>query len=300
MKKAFLLIMALLPLFLTSQNTKALVKDGAVWREIVHYMNSPSDKIQFLIQGDTVLLGETYKKVYKTNYDSTLIWKKYFGAIREDSNARIYFLIDSVYSSYGDLYFPGEFTDTTEVLLYDFSAGIGDTVIVPNYLDSNNIITQIDSIQIIGEYRKKYVISTFSYGSEYWIEGIGSINGLFGPALYEDFNMTDLLCYEDSVIFWDNPEFVGGCFDVGIESESLSQKSIKVFPNPVSSVLSVVEGNEVIGTVEVYNLAGQRIFNNRVDGKQLQIYVADWNPGLYLLKVKTNNIVTIKKFIVSI
>ncbi len=69
------------------------------------------------------------------------------------------------------------------MLLYDFTAQVGDTVHHSGKAAFRSIILEIDSIQIGGEYRKRYKVDNgwFYHNPDYIVEGIGSIqNGLLG------------------------------------------------------------------------------------------------------------------------
>ncbi len=302
MKKTFTLIFLILPFFVLSQNSFPIVKEGAVYREGVGYLVNPPnqfeyEKKQFLMNGDTVMFGKTYKKLYETNYDSIINSKIYIGAIRQDSASRVYFVKDSSFRFF--TFFPPEFTQDKEVLLYDLGAGIGDTVIIPNNVDSFNIISGADSVLINGEYRQRLQVNTQALmGQVYWIEGIGSSKGLFSPALDEfEWNFR-LNCYEDQNIFWNNPELSGeSCFTVSTSEEKRSP-TVQIYPNPASSHIIIEIEAESERAVDIYNLGGQLILSKELANNQVRISVSGWNPGLYFLRINTVNGIVTRKVVV--
>lgn len=66
------------------------------------------------------------------------------------------------------------------------------------------------------------------------------------------------------------------------ENEALS---VQVYPNPARQSLSI-EGEEM-SQVAVYDLLGQMVYRQDMDGNTLTINVSDWTEGLYLVKVQT-------------
>ncbi len=71
----------------------------------------------------------------------------------------------------------------TDTLLYDFTLPVGDSVAhSTEFLDFPDAhISDIDSIFIDDNYRKRIKINythDFEVDSAYWIEGIGSTNGI--------------------------------------------------------------------------------------------------------------------------
>lgn len=88
--------------------------------------------------------------------------------------------------------------------------------------------------------------------------------------------------------------------DVAIDGELLSVTEIsaetRLYPNPTSNNL-VVEGAN-IAKVEIYNLAGQKVFEQS-DSKMMNIDASNWNKGIYLVNVtNTNGAVETMKLVV--
>lgn len=75
----------------------------------------------------------------------------------------------------------------------------------------------------------------------------------------------------------------------------------KIYPNPASDLITISckniasNPNQVI----IYNLAGQIIYNNTFTASQFKINVADFNEGIYFIKVSNNNLNKIQKLIVK-
>ena len=91
---------------------------------------------------------------------------------------------------------------------------------------------------------------------------------------------------------WQNSQFpgslmirpvVGASYYIGVEEQDA--QSIRLFPNPASSVLNI-QGVEAadIAEVNVYDLMGRRLSHTAYSS---QIAIADFSEGLYLLQVTT-------------
>src|SRR6185295_14800092 len=158
----------------------------AVWRENRSAEDASYSYLwteQKFINGDTVIGGNTYHKIYETGIltlslplwaggtfiSSNPFYDTYQGAIREDLNHTIYIVLP---------FHP------SEDLLYDFNLSAGDTI-QNCYLHSNAItilVQRIDSIFDGADYRKQFVLTgdTVASAIPYTtiIEGIGTTRGL--------------------------------------------------------------------------------------------------------------------------
>ena len=100
---------------------------GAIWSEVYRPKESPDINERFTLNGeDTIINGVNYKKLYLFS-DSVFDKSKAscVGGIREDENKRVYFKSDTVVH---DLKPVINYPYNEEVLLFDFSVSIGDTI----------------------------------------------------------------------------------------------------------------------------------------------------------------------------
>ena len=95
---------------------------------------------------------------------------------------------------------------------------------------------------------------------------------------------------------------------------------IEVFPNPASDKLTVTSQQSVVISIEIFNLLGERVYQSLANSHQslvnshslsgvspttnvpvtnapLTINVKDFPNGVYMVKVKTEKGVEVKKFI---
>lgn len=76
----------------------------------------------------------------------------------------------------------------------------------------------------------------------------------------------------------------------------------RMFPNPANQALYLTLNAETDlknASLEVMNIAGQLIEKPLVTDKNLKILTANFEPGVYFVRVRNNEMVTTKKFIVN-
>ncbi len=85
-----------------------------------------------------------------------------------------------------------------------------------------------------------------------------------------------------------------------VGTDDLTIQEIKIYPNPVSDVL-YLEGDVQIEAVSIYSMEYQKLkevtFKNR--GSKQQISTLDLSIGLYIIEVKSGNLLAYKKLIVE-
>lgn len=229
-----------------------------------------------VINGDSMVGMHVYQKIW-TSFDSLATWH-FQGLLREESNT-VYFIP------------PGG----SEGLLYDFNLTTGDTTYVSNIFcgEVPIYIIDVDTVEYFGTPRKRWHIGDSGYVGEYWIEGIGSLNGL----LYTNYSyciacpVWELLCYhENDTLKYIMPNETY-CYQnsVGI-GENNGEAGFSVSPNPVRKghAISVETRSETYG-ISVINSAGQLI-KTIYPGKDHKVSIATNNlePGLYFIIVATD------------
>ena len=304
MKKVLkiLLVFTLFPLTSREQVYSPFPDSNAIWNEVMTNMQPFSiDNYQYGISGDTIINSTSYKKIYLLN-DTIfpLELGQYCAAIREDSNKIIYITDCQCCSE--------PISDEEEVILYDFSKNVGDTVFVG--VDGYGplgyyIIENIDSILIDDTFRKTFHFVDGDY-LEYWIEGIGSTRVLFSPVTPETTGSLkwELICFnQDGVVKYLNPAY-SNCFPIltAINEESIKSIQLHLNPNPVTgtSILDLSKTNQVFINMSVYNMLGVKM--NQIDlihQSKVEISINEYPPGAYFYLLQSKNNQTISnKFIV--
>ncbi|MCG8700928.1 MAG: carbohydrate-binding protein, partial [Bacteroidales bacterium] len=87
---------------------------------------------------------------------------------------------------------------------------------------------------------------------------------------------------------------------VEAQNNSLTQLYVQVYPNPVSGMLNVdISGVDQANTIEIYNIHGAVVYENRTTNNHLQINTENWNKGIYFIKIKHDTHSAMQKLIVK-
>ena len=264
------------------------ITDGCVW--------SVSNE-KYMAVGDTVLNGKTYMKIYRQvaaqSFEFSLEEAEYFAAVRDDSaEKKVY-----AYLPAGTAIHEGSslaVTDTAmEVLLYDFSLKMGDTVcfysigsmvvktVAVRAESVNMYVGETDHSVVMHQYsssdsvvylsdnspRNQILLEGISLYSKpcVWIEGVGSLRG-FGEGdqmNLSDYNQRMLLCFVDGAgvsyqTEFDLDEIPNDCYSTGFggDVKEHSPSVTSVYPNPTDDLLFVELRGAEIARVALYDLQG--------------------------------------------
>jgi hypothetical protein len=83
---------------------------------------------------------------------------------------------------------------------------------------------------------------------------------------------------------------------VGIDQ--LQKTLISVFPNPANSIISI-QSNAPIHQIELVNMLGAIVLNEKTDASNLKVDVSQQNSGMYFLRLHTENGVETRKINIS-
>lgn len=84
----------------------------------------------------------------------------------------------------------------------------------------------------------------------------------------------------------------------GIHQVTKNDNSIKVYPNPATDFVNI-SAEEVISSVEIYNISGQLVNTLQPHAKSLQVNTGDLTAGVYTAKVIMKNAAFSKEFVVQ-
>lgn len=265
------------------------------WQPDIYYLTN----YQYIQQGDTILKGKNYHKIFCKETDSPNS-SFFIGGIREDSLKQIFFFPASIHiNNPGTHSFPN---DTTEHLLYSFNnLHIGDSLAI-NTSYTKIKVTSIDSVLLGMNYRKRYGIQNgrLFFGNEYWIEGIGSTKDLLSPFTEEFEWKYYTLCYSDINTYYINsPNGMDSCHyskPLGVSDNEAT--SIKVYPNPVNDILNIVTPfDDTKINANIYNIQGQLLLEKTILTKQTELDISNLNSGIYFLQIKAGNEKIMTRFI---
>lgn len=295
MKKFYFLLFSILFAFLLkAQSYIPFPTNHSQWNNVSTWYDGgqwgtyTSSNYQYIMDGDTIINNYEYKKMYAA-YDEEI--SEYIGALREDTEKNIYFFPGTQGFNYVN--FP---SDSAEYLLYSFNnLEVGTVLSINNH---NITVAEIDSILLGETYQKRYYLTNTAMFTEYWIEGIGSDQELFSAYSSEFEWELFTLCFKpDSLntFYINSPDGQDWCiFNVG--TNDLNIYDFNLYPNPSTDIINIaglLEGNLKYLITSVTG----RTLQEGIVTKNLQISIANLEPGLYMLNIITDNKTHFSKFI---
>ncbi|MCL2074493.1 MAG: T9SS type A sorting domain-containing protein [Marinilabiliaceae bacterium] len=250
--------------------------------------------MKFWFEGDTIIENLKYKKVYVQGNDSIFDFSKaqYFAAIREDTIA------EKVYCHFENYYYSaGEF------LLYDFSVEVGDVVefyTLWPWVDipemKSQVVISIDDVFIDGNLRKRINFKDgYSGKDDSWIEGIGSIRGIFFPGPWDIWDIMDptiLLCVhiDNRLIYEVYSYYAKNCFlpssGSGIDKREINP--LRIYPTIADDFL-YFETDFILDDFDykIINMQGQTMEDGKITSEIIN--VSTLSKGFYLVLILDNN-----------
>jgi hypothetical protein len=92
------------------------------------------------------------------------------------------------------------------------------------------------------------------------------------------------------------PTFNGNNQTLSISEVDYDSSSIAVYPNPSSSNINIIS-TVTLGTIEIYNLMGQKVFMQNETSNQVNLNVAHLPSGNYLLKCFSDGKTSTSRFV---
>ena len=258
--------------------------DNTYWIEYLFDTRDQSiqSKNQQFLQGDTLLNELTYKKLFIGDHN-------YYGCIRENEN-----------KFYAELVFY-EPQELGEILLYDFSVSVGDTIIsntTEGILSHSPIITEIDTIEL--ENNEKRKLFFLNGGEDIWIEGIGSIYGLLFPAFsyVTNYTTTHLVCFKQNevVYYRDDALCLNDCCSLSTNIQPIRNQKMNVrcYPNPTSGkvIIKLPDGIDNKALI-LTDITGKKKWEKKkFSDNSFELDLSYFDNGIYTLTIKGKNYVT--------
>jgi hypothetical protein len=273
----------------SGQNEIPFVDTTKVWN-ILEIDVAPTSKVTSIIKfsGDTIWNEINYRKVFQSVDSLQTNWTLY-GMIREDTTCKVYFKF---------------LADTSDRLLYDFNAEVGDSLYIPTQINEYPplIVDSIDILFLSDTPRKRYFLHRGGKNkgmNEIWIEGIGSLYGvIYSGYAGSSGKILELLCfYENDTLIYQNPDYESCFITTYADKNPFSNIKVKIYPNPVTNkfILEVENIHVMNGVIEIFDLGGKNILKINLNKKnQVVLYKNNLSPGLYFYRLSNNDM-----FIVS-
>lgn len=278
MKKALILLLAMIPVLTQGQVMEALVDTTKLWSSVVQQIFPPAYTKSHYVKfnGDTIVDSQHYAKVW-TSEDSLMLSWNLDGIIREDINHQVFYR---------------PISGTVDHLIYDFGMQVGDTIQLWNQNFPKLRLSLIDSIYIYDKYVKRFSFDPLSpkqgesrQNANVWYEGIGDLCGVLNSGMDQMVGQVlDLLCYfEDDVLKYHHSGYTS-CYQniVGMSEVEGYNRCHSVYPNPVTShsTLEYVSLTGEAAEVFIYSVTGQLIRQSKIVSS-IELNHSDFNPGHY-------------------
>ena len=260
-----------------AQEYVPIIQEGNVWNTLdvtVSMYNTYYNNVNWF-SGDTIIDDVRYAKLMGTTNGGA---PHLFSVLRED-DGKVWERLNN----------------QREILLYDFTANVGDTLRCGLWADEYHYYI-VDSISMehIGGVDRKMLWFGLEYtwfhptAAETWIEGIGSDLGLLyseSAGICGAYYCT--LCFhQNDELIWQNPNYDDCTFDA--VGENSFANGISVYPNPAKDVVNITFSNNAeCRLIDIYSIDG-RFMKSQNDNFN-EINIANLTPGLYLIKVRMND-----------
>jgi len=292
-----IIIFMILSLNLKAQEYYPMEKEGAHWIEGIE-SEAGMGQLEFLwehhINGDTLINGENYKKVYRRDLILTESQAPPFegaepyylvAVIRDDAVNR------KVYAIVFEEYINGDCPLNEEYVLYDFSLEINESIDFCTYQGyGDDVLTNI----IEGSDSRDYVSNT----GLYFTEGIGGENGLFEgiftplmPLKNSNYipypKLIDYCPYNDCVFILSN-------------SNIPNAQQLKIYPNPAKDfVVFKLPNNMSTISLKVFDISGKLIKELVTNENEVQWDCQNTVAGIYFYSTQIGNIIYNGKVIIK-
>ncbi len=260
---------------LHSQSYDSMVVSTKIWSHVSGYYDPNSIEggrkttfIKFAVDPTITTIDE---KQVLVSEDSLKTWTK-VGNIKE-VDKKVYF----------------RNLENKQGLLYDFSLKKGDSINTVNtYLQFMDSITykviNVDTVNYFGINRTRLEIRAVLYSCrDYWIEGIGSVSGLFRTIFCMPGGFSKLLCvHENSNQIYQNPQR-NTCYELDNKTEikEISKSEFHIFPNPTSGKIYLDGLSETPNlNMSVYSVLGTLIYRQNIMTKEIDLNL---EKGIYIL-----------------
>lgn len=250
----------------------------AVWSVSVFNPFSPiRENYKYTVIGDTLLNGNTYKKYYRCRDTILTNQLSLYALLREDTETQRIYVAGS----------------DAELLLYDFSLEVGDTVSNNNTWAGEALVT-VSQITFDSEGRKQIHLNKsfsiwWSTTDEIWTEGIGSNGDLFDPnpntTLLTDYPEAELLCFEQSgeLIY---QKYEGQCYYQNITGiEKPAKQAFNVAINAANNQLFIGSPLSEQATLALYDVLGRLVLQQTLSPNSTTVGIEQLPAGVYLYQI---------------
>lgn len=77
----------------------------------------------------------------------------------------------------------------------------------------------------------------------------------------------------------------------------IENSDIQIYPNPFTDELTIQTSGNREYSVELTTITGRTVYQSKMEGNSHRINLSELNSGIYLVQMKSDNIVTVRKVI---
>lgn len=290
MKRILATLLIIYPLLLSAQTVDHFASESSKWFVAESYGNGSPQNPSFIetvttvygFNGDTLIGGDTWLKMYSTSDSSFTANLEYEGLIHSENGVVL-------------------FQDTANMIdtLYDFNLEVGDSVLYDFYgmVDEYIEVIDADSISINGEMYNRLAFDepqqpqAFTNLYEYWIDGIGSVHGPLFPHQPRVFSTEFpqslyLTCsHVNEILYYEN-EFYDNCVvNIILSNEKMEMVDFTVYPNPSSDQIFVRQPHSNTGSYSVQDMFGKKILFGQLESNNQAVDISELKSGIYFLTI---------------
>ncbi|SCZ00615.1 T9SS type A sorting domain-containing protein [Flavobacterium caeni] len=245
------------------------------WIIRVYPFIGPEPYFDIISGGNEVTIGSfTYLKIYDPVYQQDL----YF---REDVNTKKVF----------------QYLEGNDVVVFDFSLEVSDTITFENGITYT--VTSVSEISVNDGTRKTILLNSV-LGSEYWVEGIGSLgHPLISHIVLSEPTVTLSCNFQNDINIYSALNV--DCENLlKINTNNKISSDIKLFPNPLT-IETTIELKEHLknGSVKIFNSVGQLVMElKNKNGRRIIVNRGNLTDGVYNLQLFDSNVLVANRKIV--
>lgn len=253
---------------------------------------------KYYYEGDTILAGNKYQKMWLYNFSSVPPRNNIF--IRSDS-------VNKIVYSYN-------YHENTEDTLYNYNLSVSDTVRSRSevfcYVSGDtsyikHVVTYIDSILLNNVYHKRFYFALVDNSQNYYcgaynytvVEGIGANTGILTPLYPRNLDYSSntvkngIICFKNNgnVPISDSIKF--NCKDTVLSiPEAKNLNTLKIHPQPAHSYVNIELPDDIeSGKLIIYNYTGSVMHQTDIRAQQLHLDISMLSQGVYLYRIVTDD-----------
>lgn len=168
--------------------------------------------------------------------------------------------------------------DTNEVVFFDFTSAVGDTVEDPFH--GTYVVDSVDQVIVGDNVCRRLRTHGWEMNPIWIIENIGHARGLFGYIHF--FENDGSLCYLENQVPLASGGAYNACVAVGINSPE--GPLVKLSPNPSTGIFRIETPQK--SNYSIYDAFGRLVKDGQLDGAS-EIDISSQPNGIYLITIES-------------